>query len=191
MRKPALAICEQQRCRPAHLRSLTSTFVVRGLDSTMPLLICCIRKFKMLASFWSWVGRPVCRFSRDEAHMNLNNSSQVLFSAVISFVRIWGGGGGNGGGVMAHQDYFTNFEPCQLLAGMKTGDSPEKLPGHQQTELGLSHVWPQLSSNTQRWDDKRFRVLKIRSLNHWATGAISKALMPLIFVKLNSTVWKP
>ena len=42
MRKPFYARCEQQRPRladqPAHPRSLISTFVVRCLDSIMPLV---------------------------------------------------------------------------------------------------------------------------------------------------------
>ena len=45
MRKPVYVICEQQRCRsgctspqPAHLRRLIGTFVVRCLDSIIPLL---------------------------------------------------------------------------------------------------------------------------------------------------------
>ena len=43
---------------------------------------------------------------------------------------------------MAHQDYFTQFEPSQSQAGggAKTEDPREKPPDHPQAELGLSHV---------------------------------------------------
>ena len=43
-------------------------------------------------------------------------------------------------GFMARQDYFTHFEPSQLLGGAKTGDPREKPPDHPQAELGLSHM---------------------------------------------------
>ena len=67
---------------------------------------------------------------------------------------------------MTHQDYFTHFEPSQSLGGANTGDPQEKTPDHPQAEIGLSHMWPELGSNPQRWDDKRFRALKISSFNH-------------------------
>ena len=39
MRKPVYAICEQKGAdQPAHLRSLISTFVVRCIDSIIPLV---------------------------------------------------------------------------------------------------------------------------------------------------------
>ena len=38
MRKPVFSICEQQRRRSAHPRSLLSTFIVRCLDSIIPLV---------------------------------------------------------------------------------------------------------------------------------------------------------
>ena len=50
------------------------------------------------------------------------------------------------------------------------GDPQEKTPDHPQAELGLSHMWPELGSNPLRWDDERFRVLKISDLNRSATG---------------------
>ena len=50
------------------------------------------------------------------------------------------------------------------------GDPREKPPDHPQAELGLSHVWPELGSNPQGWDDERFRALKINILNHSAMG---------------------
>ena len=43
-------------------------------------------------------------------------------------------------GFMAHQDYFTHFEPSQSLGGAKTEDPRENLPDHLQAELGLSHM---------------------------------------------------
>ena len=58
---------------------------------------------------------------------------------------------------MARQDYFTHFEPSQLLGGAKMGDPREKTPEHPQAELGLSHMWPKLDWNLQQWDDERFK----------------------------------
>ena len=40
-------------------------------------------------------------------------------------------------------------------------------PDHPQAELGLSHTWHQLATNTQRRDDVRLSVL-----NHSSTGAV-------------------
>ena len=51
------------------------------------------------------------------------------------------------------------------------GDPQEKSPDHPQAELGLSHMWPELGSNPQRWDVEWFRALKISIINHSATGA--------------------
>ena len=66
------------------------------------------------------------------------------------------------------QDYFIHFEPSQSLGGAKTGD-PQK--NHLQAELGLSHMWPKIGTNPQRWDDERFSALKISGLNCSAMGA--------------------
>ena len=66
--------------------------------------------------------------------------------------------------------YFTYFELSQSLGRVKMGDPQEKTSDHPQAELGLSHMWPELGSNPQQWDDKRFRMLKISILNHSATG---------------------
>ena len=56
------------------------------------------------------------------------------------------------------------------LGGLKT-DPLEKPSDHPQAELGLSHMGPELGSNPQRWDDERFRALKVSSLNYLAMGA--------------------
>ena len=72
---------------------------------------------------------------------------------------------------MTHQDYFTQFVPRQSFGGTKTGDPWEKPPDHPQVEHGLSHMWLELGSNPQQWDDERFRALKISVLNHSAIGA--------------------
>ena len=69
------------------------------------------------------------------------------------------------------RDYFTHFEWSQTQGGTKKWYPTGKPPDHLQAELGLSHTWPKLGSNPQQWDDKRFRTLKIRVLNHSATGA--------------------
>ena len=45
-----------------------------------------------------------------------------------------------GGGAMAHQVYFTYFEPSQTLVGAKMGDLHDKSPDHPQAGLGLSHM---------------------------------------------------
>ena len=58
-------------------------------------------------------------------------------------------------GFTARQDYFTHFEPSQSYGGAITGDTREKPPDHPQEELGLSHMWPEVSSNPHRWDDER------------------------------------
>ena len=70
---------------------------------------------------------------------------------------------------MAFQDYFTHFEPSQLLGWAKTGVPWEKLSDHPQAELGLSHVtWARLEPTTIN------SVLKISILNHSAMGATQK-----------------
>ena len=72
--------------------------------------------------------------------------------------------------------------------GAKMGDLREK--------LGLSHMWPELGSkgsNPQRWDDERFRVLKINNLNHSATGAARNSCDHLHYhyaVKIRK-IWTP
>ena len=56
------------------------------------------------------------------------------------------------------------FFPSQSLGVAKTGDPREKPPDHPQAEFGLSHMRPELSSNTQWWDHERLRALKISDL---------------------------
>ena len=65
------AICEQQRCRSA---SLISTFVVRCLDSIMPLVsISGISRLQAeqtgLSHSWSKMFEDT--FSRDDAHLKI------------------------------------------------------------------------------------------------------------------------
>ena len=75
MRKPVLAICEQQRWR--HPRSLISTCVVRYLDSIVPILAKSKISGLYLVSVAEQaglsypVGNPKDRFPRDEAQLNL------------------------------------------------------------------------------------------------------------------------
>ena len=64
------------------------------------------------------------------------------------------------------------------------GDPREKPPDHPQAELGLSHMWPELNSNPQRWDDEQFRALKISGINHSATVAAQR-----IFDTQNYSSW--
>ena len=61
---------------------------------------------------------------------------------------------------------------------VKMGDPREKPPDHPQAELDLSHMWPELGSNPQRWDDKWFRMLKISVFNHKAKAATSTHPFP-------------
>ena len=59
---------------------------------------------------------------------------------------------------------------------LKMGDPREKrkTPDHPQANLGLPHMWPELGSNPQLWDDEWLRVLKISILNHsiWVAANI-------------------
>ena len=72
MRKPVFALCNNKDTDP---RSLISVFVIRCLDSIMPLSFY-IRNFKPIASFCGCTGRfdstmvanPKDRFSHDVAH---------------------------------------------------------------------------------------------------------------------------
>ena len=73
-------------------------------------------------------------------------------------------------GFTARQGYFTHFEPSQSKGGAKTGAPREKPPDHPQAELGLSHMWPELGLNPQKWDE-RLRALKISVLYQSTTGA--------------------
>ena len=69
----------------AHPRSLNSIFVIRCLDSIMPL-VSISENFKTLASFCScagWfksylVGNPEDRFSRDGTHIIFNCSGRCF-----------------------------------------------------------------------------------------------------------------
>ena len=54
---------------------------------------------------------------------------------------------------MARQNYITHFEQSQSFGGVKTGNPWEKTPDQTQAKLGLSHMWPELGSNPQWWDD--------------------------------------
>ena len=61
---------------------------------------------------------------------------------------------------------FYSFWAEPIIRWAKTGDPREKPPDHPQAELGLSHMWPELGSNPQRWDDERFRSI-LRKSHHW------------------------
>ena len=49
--------------------------------------------------------------------------------------------------------------PANCKVGQKRKIPEKKTP--DQTELGLSQMWPELGSNPQQWDDQWFRALKI------------------------------
>ena len=84
-------------------------------------------------------------------------------------------------GFTARQDYFTHFEPSQSLGRAKTEDPREKQHDHPQADLGFSHMWSELGSNPQRWDDERFRALKISALNLSATGVATTFITTDLF----------
>ena len=67
----------------------------------------------------------------------------------------------------------------EILRWGKNGTFPRKTPHHPQAELGLSHMWSELGLNPQRWDDKRFRVLKISVLTTRPLGPPKR--FPLAF----------
>ena len=69
---------------------------------------------------------------------------------------------------MAHQDYFTQFEQSIVRCGENGRSQKNHLTTCKQNLAGLT--WPELGSNPQRREDKRFRVLKISVLNHSATS---------------------
>ena len=67
---------------------------------------------------------------------------------------------------------FHSFWAESILRRGENGRSlKKKTPNHPEAELGLPHMWPELDSNPQQWDDEPFRVLKFSSLNHSAMGA--------------------
>ena len=74
---------------------------------------------------------------------------------------------GGGGGVIYGPSRLIHSFWAESIA--KTGDPREKPPDHPQAELVLSHIWLELGSNPQRWDDERIRTLKISGINHSAT----------------------
>ena len=86
MRKPVLAICEQQRCRSAQ----SDQHLSRSLPRWYNISSFYIRNFKPLASLYSWegrfestlVGNPEDRFSRDKAQINIS-FMRALYEAVF------------------------------------------------------------------------------------------------------------
>ena len=74
-------------------------------------------------------------------------------------------------GLVERQDYFIHFKPSQLEGGAQMGDLRENT--HLTTpkvELGLSHMCPELGSNSQQRVDAQSRVMKISGLKYSATG---------------------
>ena len=61
---------------------------------------------------------------------------------------------------------FHSFWAELIARWGKNERSPRKNIWPPQAQLGLSHMWPELGMNTQRWDYKRFRALKISILNY-------------------------
>ena len=98
MRKPVLAICEQQRCRSACASAQSDQHLCfRYLDSIIPIL----DKSKTLTGLCSWAGRsesylvadPDDRFSHDEAQLlqfvlERCCSCSVSSVALVKFIRL-------------------------------------------------------------------------------------------------------
>ena len=61
-----------------------------------------------------------------------------------------------------------------IIRWSENGRPQEKSPDHPQAELGMSHIWPELGLNPQRWE--WFRALKISDLNHLAMVAAKDIL---------------
>ena len=123
----------------------------------------------------------------------LNYLFKAFFSIIYFFVCLC---------FTACQDYFTHFEQSQSLGEAKMGDRRKKsnLTTHKQNLVCL--MWPKLGSNPQRWDDKRFRSLKISCLNHsamqktffryWRMYFLSLVLWPsvlILFLRANP-IWQ-
>ena len=77
--------------QPAHPRSLISAFVVRCLDSVMPLVSVANISSLMLASVaeqaslsLTWSETPEDTFSRDEAHLDCRDTYIKLLFGLIS-----------------------------------------------------------------------------------------------------------
>ena len=93
MRKPVLAICEQQRRRSACASALSDQHLCCSLLGWNNTSTCNIQKFKTLASFWSWESRfestlvknPEDRFSRDVAQL----LSSIAKYNLILFLRLF------------------------------------------------------------------------------------------------------
>ena len=74
MRKPVYAIGEQQRCRSACTSSLISIFVVRCLDSIIPLLVISIISRTLLVSV------------AEQADLNLNWSQTPKAGFLVTWL---------------------------------------------------------------------------------------------------------
>ena len=92
------------------------------------------------------------------------------------------------------KNYFTYFEPSQSWGGEKTEDPHEKPPDHPQAELWLSHMWPELGLNPQRWELFLFMIMNsiwaetrenVTRTNVWYPEILS-FLESAIFPKLNT-----
>ena len=99
-------------------------------------------------------------------HFILSNKTEILveFPYVSDTIFFWGGWSVVLR-IMACQDWVES-----IVRWDENRRSPVKTTRHPQAGLGLSHMWQELSSNPQRWDEKWLRVLKISVLNHSAMG---------------------
>ena len=57
-------------------------------------------------------------------------------------------------------------------------ETPRQTTWPPASKLGLSHTWPELGSNPQRWDDKRLEPLRLASLTTRPLGS------PIVFWRL-------
>ena len=139
-------------------------YLHEGITNNFPLFLWVDGSVECISSSFSWVwvirvtinvSLPIKECVSRPDHWSRNGKIKSEFSQKMEdyyyyYLRF-----------MAQQEYFTPFELSQSLGGAKMGDPREKIYDHWQAELGLSHMWPELGLNRQRWDDEWFRGLKI------------------------------
>ena len=126
-------------------------------------------------SLWSRSQNPWISFTNVHGMLNLLVNPLTFSENWKTSENIWAGSffifiyflRGRGGGHYGPSRLFHSFWAESIVRWGENGRSPD----HLQAEVGLSHMWPELGSNQQRWDENQFRVLKISVLNQSSTGA--------------------
>ena len=144
--------------QPGHPPSLIRVFAVRSVGSWGPNVSSCGQR--RLWSDWavilfvlSWGGSYVRNMInsgtsiRATAHVHRSQTSALCSSSLELSVKIFYLG-------FYGQARLFHFWAESLIRWAKTGDPWEKPSDHPQAELGLSHTWPELGSNPQRWDER-------------------------------------